>query len=490
MSIPTLSSDTWDYRLDSSGGNEYLKEIAFNISSDASGILTAGTDEAEIFFSLGLINNHQQANSSSATGTKYALRWELWKDVSGSDESVMHYSVSGGSWDSNILDLSGTSSQASILFPNAETVRLNSEVENFTLRLYSVKFDASAGDGDSNLTSQLSNITPGDTYAAVQAVKNYVGYLGGFRVIFTYSSDLQSYTVQMVTINAEDLVEQSVNIADFFSYHAVQDKNAATPNTAIFTTTDIMNSDLSGEILRSQLTQNLGLISYDGSDSNMVFRMDNVDSRIRENAEYNHTTFGDVYGTTTSRYSVTNWRTELTLINSDVTGVSGDTDYMFDLSGNLSSELAALAIGQDIAGNGGYHWEWTPGNGSVEYDSGSLGLSIVSPNIDLSGTDLSSWSVGDRLDFFARSNFGMFFNHTFTLTYSNATRSVQSLNISVSRNLQSGRVTGQETLKVFRYPDSMMNTFESNVLTLAHRTYSNSTVIFAMLIILVVMRLK
>lgn len=480
--IPLLNNDdTWDYRLESSGGDEYLKEIAFKVSQDVSGIQTIGATEAEIFYSLGLVNYWQ---INDLTDIKQVIHWELWKESGGTEILVQD---SSSNTDLLLDDLSG---QTTISFAFAEDTKIKSSVSSFTVRLYSVKFNSEGDSSPSGLPTSQTN--PGDQIIN-QATKNKIGYLGGFRILFTYSSDLQSYSVQMVTINAEDLVEETVNIADFFSYHSIPDKNAETPNETIFVTNDISGSNMEGQIRRSQLVENLGAISYNSTNgnSNVVFTMNNIQKRIRENAAYNHTTFGDVYGTSNTRFTVSGWSTELTLI--DTIQIDSDTENLFDLSGALSSSVFTddIIIGKSTLSTG-YHWRWNSFSDSDASVAGnSNNLQIVSPAIDLSSASLSEWSLAERLDFLSRTNFAMFFNHRFTLTYANS-RGSQSANmaISMTRNINSGIVKRQPTLQSFAYPNTLMNSVESTVLNVALQAHNKSAFIAALFIIFIVMNIK
>lgn len=449
------------------------------------------THQDKIYKALKILR-HRNINVLQST-IKYILRWELWKEVEGSNEVLIYYSsYEVESWRENIKDLSTNNFQASIMFPPLESLKLKSNVENFTLRLYSVKYSISNPDVNGYLSSALSTNNAAD-YIDNQNKKNNIAYLGGFRIIFTYQSDLQTYSIQMVTINAENIQEKTINISNYFNYHTTLDKNNKTPNTTIFSTDDISNSDLLGQIRRSNLIYNLGAISYSSErlDSNIVFKMGNIQDRITE--ESNEITFSDVYGSDSSRFQVDNWITELTLIDNDFTDNNGDTDYLYNTDGQLSSTIKNLSIGKSIDVDG-YHWKWSGLTGYVINDDNS-GLTILSPNIDLSGASFSSWSGSDQLNLFARTNFIMLFNHKFRLSYTNQSRSFlpnhrksNYIRVMHSTSMQSEGVRYQKSINLLKYANTtLLDNIELGITSTILHTYYNFFVIFIAIVVLVML---
>ena len=215
-------------------------------------------------------------------------------------------------------------------------LQVKSNIESFTWRLYIVNPDRKDLYKEPVLSNPLSSIdTPSSVLDGDSNLKKCIGYIGGFRIRLTYSDDLQSYTVQMVIINAEDLEVANVAIADFFDYHNIPSyDNLSYPNLQVFNVIG-----LSSDVQRSQLINNLGVLG-----NSVTFTMPNIDKRIRNDPYLNHTTFGDVYGNFPSRFTVSDWVTKLKLAE-----IPNDLDLSGD---DLTSRLTTIGKGT------GSNWQW------------------------------------------------------------------------------------------------------------------------------------
>lgn len=329
-----MEKNTWDFKLQSLSGNEYLKELVFAVDVSGTNLLhstTLSISDAEIYYTLGMFDTYNQEiitnNPSNLDVSGYKLRWEIWSTSQGNETRVAYSSDIADSKYPNVTQFTQQSGNNLVNVLNLvldwETnLQINSSISAFTWRLYIINPHRENVSNDESLNNSLSTITSPGYYLNNNALlKKCIGYIGGFRIIFTYSDNLQSYSVQMVIINSEDLVEQAINIADFFNYHTIQDLQNNKPNTQVFEVTG-----LNDDIQRSQMVQNLGNLG-----ANVVFNMPNVNSRIRENDKYIHTTFGDVYGSNPSRFEITDWQTKLKI-------VEPTTDFIYNPTENNNNE--------------------------------------------------------------------------------------------------------------------------------------------------------
>ena len=174
-----LDANTWDYHFKSVNGQEYFNQLAICISTAEEQPVSP-----DIFYLLSILN----------TSNNFVLRWELYR-INVDDALVQGGTpiiFSNGDDIPNIYNFDKNvngKSQMTLIFPIRDEFIVNSKIKSFIFRLYIVKGNVN----ESYLTDLLSVNSPGD-YVNTQDKKNKIGYLGGFKINFIFTSDLTSYT--------------------------------------------------------------------------------------------------------------------------------------------------------------------------------------------------------------------------------------------------------------------------------------------------------
>lgn len=459
LSLQELDVNTWDFRIKSENSQEYFHQLAMCVN-------TTGETTNDIFYLLGLIN---YCNRDSITANNFAIRWELYRinDTEiGTPGTIVSFSDDNTTPNIYTLgDDTGGKSQCTLTFPLDDNHIINSNLKSFVLKLYIVR----ANYNSNYLTEPLTIVSPGD-YIDNPEKKSNIGYLGGFKITFTFANNLTSYTVKMATNIADNLKEKYVSVADFFDYHSLPDANGQLQNEAIFEQNGIDTS-----VSRSELAYNLGALG-----SSVSFSLNNVDKRVTADVNRNYTTFADVYGNNPSNFTITYWQTRLKLCGDNPTISTGNTN--------------TTLIGSP--GVNGWQWQWassTPNINSITYSSEN-GLTIVSPFVinlntatyDGSGNSMIEWTNSERLDFLGRSNFYMFFEHTFGLQVQH-TRTLEKIFLNIhTKNIQMSGIGGQSTTINIRYNNSIIGILEAIFYKIYYKVNNrdiNIIIIFFMLVI-------
>ena len=460
-----LYANTWDYHFKSVNGQEYFNQLAICISTTEEQPVSP-----DIYYLLSILNT---SNTDPLTNNDFVLRWELYR-INIDDVLVQGGTpiiFSNGDDIPNIynfgIDANGKS-QITLTFPVNDNFVINSEIESFIFRVYIVK----ANVDNSFLTDLLSVNTPGD-YINTQYRKNNIGYLGGFKINFTFASDLASYTVKLSTIISENIQQKYVSIADYFQYHSNPDVNGVRQNENIFGC-----NGLTKDVARSELVNNLGAMG-----TSISFYLNNIDKRI--NTETNHTSFADVYGSNPSNFSITYWQIRLKLCEDlPVIGSNGEQSTVI---GNTDVN--------------GWQWQWnngTPNLNHITY-SNEEGLTIMSPfyinlstaTFDGSGNSLIEWTTGDKLNLLSRSNFYMIFEHTFGLEVS-YNRNSKQINLIMLFNMftKNQKIIGikdQSTVINVMYANTTLNVLQQLYYNIYRSVYNRQNDLVVPLVITIVL---